>query len=61
MTAPITGSTNTAICQSSRHVQQYTNMMQNADRAEKCYARTGSISEFENKDMQQLQIKNLRQ
>ena len=37
-------STNTAICQSSRHVKHYKNMMQDADRAEKCYANTDSIS-----------------
>ena len=43
-------STNTAICHNSRHVQHYTSMMQDADRAEKSYANTGSISEFENKD-----------
>ena len=43
-------STNTAICQSSRHVQHYTNMVQDADRAEKCYANTKNISEFKNKD-----------
>ena len=42
--------TNTAICQSSRHVQQYTNMMQEVDRARKCYANTDSISEFKIKD-----------
>ena len=29
-------STNTAIYQGSRHEQHYTNMMQEADRAEKC-------------------------
>ena len=41
---------NTAICQSSRDVQHYTNMMWEADRAEKYYANTDRISEFENKD-----------
>ena len=39
-----------AICQNSRHAQHYTNMMQKADRADKCYANTDRISEFENKD-----------
>ena len=42
--------TNTVICQSSRLVQHYTNMMQDADITKKCYANTDSISEFENKD-----------
>ena len=35
--------TNMAICQSTRHVQHYTNMMQEADRAGKCYANSGNI------------------
>ena len=35
-------SINTTICESSRHVQQYTNMMQDADGFEKCYANTDS-------------------
>ena len=43
-------STNTAICQGSRHKQHYTNIMLEADRAEKCKAKTGSISKFDNKD-----------
>ena len=43
-------STNTVICQSVRHVQHYTNIMQEADRAMKCYANTDSISKFDNKD-----------
>ena len=43
-------STNTAIHQNSRHVQHYTNMIQDADRAKKCYVNTESISEFKNKD-----------
>ena len=37
-------STNTAICQSSRHVQHCTNMIQDADKAKKCYTNTESIS-----------------
>ena len=41
-------STNTAIHQ--RYVQHYTNIMQDANRAKKCYADTDSISEFEMKD-----------
>ena len=43
-------STNTAICQGSRHEQHYTNTMQEADRAEKCYANTDNMSKFDNKD-----------
>ena len=43
-------STNTAICQSSRHVQHYTNIMQDTDRVKKCYANIDTISKFENKD-----------
>ena len=43
-------STNRAITQGSRHEQHYTIMMQEADRAEKCYANTDSISKFDNKD-----------
>ena len=43
-------STNIAICQSSKHVQHCTNMMQEADWPKKSYAHTDSISEFENKD-----------
>ena len=41
--------TNTTICQSSKHVQQYTNMIQDVDRAEKSYANLDTISKFENK------------
>ena len=41
-------STNTAICQGSRHKQHYTDMMQKADRAKKSYANTDSISKFDN-------------
>ena len=41
---------NTAICEGSRHDQHNTNMMQQADRAEKCYVNTDSISKFDNKD-----------
>ena len=37
----------TAICQSSRHVQHYTNMVHNADRAKKGFANTDSISNIE--------------
>ena len=36
-------SMNTAIHQGSQHEQHYTNMMQETDRAEKCYANTDSI------------------
>ena len=43
-------STNTAIYQSSKHVQHYTNMIQYADRAKKSYVNTDSISKFESKD-----------
>ena len=43
-------STNTAICQASRHEQHYTNMIQEADRTEKCYANTDSISKIDKKD-----------
>ena len=43
-------SENTVIFQSSRHVQYYTNIMQEDDRAEKCYKNTGNISELENKE-----------
>ena len=43
-------STNAAIQQVSRHEQHYTNMMQEADRVEKCYANTDSISKFDKKD-----------
>ena len=43
-------STNTAICHGSRHEQHYTNMMQEADRAEKWYVNTDSISNFDNKE-----------
>ena len=38
-------STNTAIHQSSSHIQHYTNRMQEADRVEKGYANTDIISE----------------
>ena len=41
--------TNTAICQGSRH-EHYTNMIQEAERAKKCYANADSISKFKNKD-----------
>ena len=43
-------STNTVFCQSARHVQHYKNMMQDSDRAGKCYANADSMSKFENKD-----------
>ena len=43
-------STNTAICQTSGKMKHYTNIMQEADRAEKRYSNTDSISKFENKD-----------
>ena len=43
-------STNTAICQGSRHKQHYTHLMQEADRAGKYYANTDSISKFYIKD-----------
>ena len=43
-------STNTAICQGSRHKQNYMNMMQEADRAKKCYGNTDNISKLDNKD-----------
>ena len=49
MTEQITAVPNTAICQGSRHEQPYTNRMQEADRAEKCYANTDNISKFDNK------------
>ena len=39
-------STSTTICQNSRHVHHYTNMVEEADRAKNCYANTDSISEF---------------
>ena len=54
-------STNTAICQSSRHMQHYTNMMQDANRAEEYYANIDSISIFKNKISQWLLIKSLTQ
>ena len=43
-------SMNTAIDQSSKHVQHYTNMMQDVDRAEKSYVNINAISKLENKD-----------
>ena len=43
-------STNTAIHQDSRHEQHYTNMMLEANRDEKFYTNTDSISKFDNKD-----------
>ena len=43
-------STNRAICQGSRHGQHYTNMIQEADRAKKCYVNTDSFSKFDNGD-----------
>ena len=39
-------STNTALCQDSRYKQHYTNMVQEADRAEKCNENTDSISKI---------------
>ena len=41
---------NTTICQNSSHEQHYTNIMQEAERVEKCYANTHSISKIDNKD-----------
>ena len=43
-------SPNIAILQGSRHEQHYTKMMQEADRAEKCYTNRDSISNVDNKD-----------
>ena len=43
-------STNTAICQGSRHEQHYTNMLQEAEWAKKYYANTDSLSKFDSKD-----------
>ena len=43
-------STNAAIYQDSRHGQDYTNIMQEADRAGKCKVNTDIISKFKNKD-----------
>ena len=40
-------STDTAIHQSSKHVQHYTNVMQDVDRAEKSYTNIDTISKFE--------------
>ena len=42
--------TNTVICQGSRYEQHFTNMIQEVDRVEKCYANTDSISKFDKKD-----------
>ena len=43
-------STNTAICQRSKHVQHYINMMQDVHRAKKSCASKDTISKFGNKD-----------
>ena len=43
-------SINTDNSQGSRHEQHYTNMMQEADRAKRCYANLYSISKFNCKD-----------
>ena len=43
-------STNTAIHHSYKHVQHYTNMMQDVDRAEKSCTNIDAISKFKNKD-----------
>ena len=43
-------STNTAICQNSKHVQHYTNIIQDMDRAKKSCANIDATSKFENKD-----------
>ena len=52
-------STNTAICQGSRHEQHCTNVMQEVDRAKKCFANTDRLSNSTIKISQQLLIKNL--
>ena len=54
-------STNTAICQSSRHEQHYTNMIQKAEMAKKCYGYTDNIQNLIIKISQWLFIKNLTQ
>ena len=41
--------TSTAICQGSRPEQHYTNMIQEANKAEKCYANKDNILKFDNK------------
>ena len=43
-------STKTVICQDSMHGHHYTNIMQEADRAEQCCVSTDTISKFKNKD-----------
>ena len=43
-------STYTANCQGARCEQAYTNIMQEADRPEKCYTTRDSISKSDNKD-----------
>ena len=43
-------STSTAIHQSPKQVQHYTNIVQDIDRAEKFYVNIDTISKFENKD-----------
>ena len=43
-------STNTVICQDSCHSQHYTNIMQEAKKAEKCCVNTNTISKFKSKD-----------
>ena len=50
-------SRNTATHQSSRHVQHHTNMMQDADRVDKFYANTDSISKSKTNKSQWLLIK----
>ena len=49
MTVPITTVRNTAICQSTKHVQHYTNIMQDVDRAKKFYANIDTILKFPSK------------
>ena len=45
-------SINTGNCQGSRYEQHYTNMMQEAERPQKCYTNTDNISNSDTKDGQ---------
>ena len=51
--------TNTAICQSSKHMQYYKNTMQGVDRAEKSCVNTDATSNLKIKISQWLLIKSI--